>query len=87
MVPEFADGLCRRAGVSPDSPEGRWRCEFKHCLALLWHFWFYGFGDEPFTVWASHRRRPCKEIKNGLSDGRHGWFVDFHPEVALTHFC
>jgi hypothetical protein len=45
-------------------------------LALLWHFCFSDFYEEPFTMGASQGWRAFEEIENGLPDGGHaglGW--------------
>ncbi len=40
-------------------------------LALLWHFLFRGFCEEPVTVRASQGWRLCEDVEDGLPDGRH----------------
>jgi hypothetical protein len=45
--------------------------EISGYLALLWQFSFAGVGGEFLTVRASPGWRPCEEVEDGLSDGRH----------------
>src|SRR3954471_6701939 len=48
----------------------------QYWLALLWHFCFSDFYEEPFTMGASQGWRAFEEIENGLPDGGHaglGW--------------
>ena len=49
-------------------------------LALLWHIFVGGFCQGRVTVPTSPRRRPCDEIEDRVSDGRHGrlrwWTLD-----------
>jgi hypothetical protein len=40
-------------------------------LTLLWQISLAGLGEEFLTVRAPRRRRPRKEVQNGLPDGRH----------------
>jgi len=64
------------------------RLEFHaYRLALLWQIVRDGLSDEFIAMRASPWRWPCKEVKNGLPDGRHGrlwrWPSDSFFSVPL----
>ena len=40
-------------------------------LALLWQIGIESLCETSFTLRTSQERRPCEEVENGLSDGRH----------------
>ena len=41
-------------------------------LALLWQIWFNGVCEELLTMRATHWRRSCDQVEDGLPDGGHG---------------